>query len=126
MNEAAAKYAAKSLPDFVVRCFRVLIEKCFCRKDDATQAEATLRRFFSDESLLDGVRVPGRAQSFQGHNLCLTDSTDRSDTGAHRPPVHDDGTGAALSQAASEFGPSQMQFVGKHIKQRRFRINVHG
>jgi hypothetical protein len=48
------------------------------------------------------------------------------DTAAYCPSVQNDGAGATLSQAASEFRAIQHQIVAKNIKQRRRGTDVNG
>jgi len=103
----------------------ILIEKRFRAEDHATQTEPALRRLFVDECLLNRVRLLRRAQAFQRHNLRVTHSTHGRDAGAHRAPVHEDRTRAALTQPATEFWSPQMQFVSEHVKQRGFRIHIY-
>jgi hypothetical protein len=75
VNEATTEHAAKFLPDFVVGRLRILVEKRFRGEDHSTQTEATLRRFFINESLLNGMRLIGRAQAFQRYDLRVIHST---------------------------------------------------
>jgi len=48
------------------------------------------------------------------------------DTAAYCPSVQNDGAGATLSQAASEFRAIQPQIVAESIKQRRRGTDVNG
>jgi hypothetical protein len=96
------------------------------RKDDAAQAESALSGLLFDESALDRVRVLGRSQSFEGFDLGSIHAFDRRDAGADGPAIHDNRAGAALSQAAAELGPTQLEVVAENVKKRRRRIHIQG
>src|SRR6266851_950569 len=125
VNETSTEHASQCLPDLVVGRLRISVEKCFRAEDHAAQAEAALRRFLVDESLLYGMRLLGCAQPFQGHNLRVIHPTYGCDARTHRAPIHNDRTCSTLTESATEFRSPQMQFVAQHIKQRGFRIDVN-
>src|ERR1700730_17160582 len=125
VSETSTEHTRQCLPDFVVGRLRISVEKCFRADDPPAQAEAALRRFLADESLLYGMRLLGGAQPFQGHNLRVIHPTHGGVARTDRAPIHNDRTRSTLTESATEFRSPQMQFVAEHIKQRSFRIDVN-
>ena len=102
----------------------ILIEQGFGGHDHAVDAVAALHGLLVDEGLLDLVHLLGVAQAFErGHGFVLR-CADGSDAGADRVAVHDHGAGAALGQAAAEFGTVELQIVAQCIEQRHVRLGV--
>ena len=56
--------------------------------------------------------------------LLPVDVADRDRAGAHRLAVDMHGAGAALRDAAAEFGAGQSELVAQHPEQRRLRLDI--
>jgi hypothetical protein len=125
VNEAPAQHTGERLPDFDVGRLRPLVEKGFRGEDHATQAEAALGCFLVYECLLNRVRFFGCAQPLQGYDLLAIHRAQGRNAGAHRTPIHEDRTSTALTQPATKFRSSQVQFVTEYIEQRGFRIGIN-
>jgi len=65
----------------------------------------------------------GRPQSFESQNLrILRDLVPFNDTGADKPPVHDNGAGAALPLPTTYFGPCEPQLLPDNLCQASLRV----
>ena len=111
MRAAAAEIARQRFPDLAVGRFGSVVQQRFGRHDHAVDAVAALGRLFIDEGLLNFVHLFGRAQAFEGGDRFILHGAHRGDTGADGVAVHDDRTGAALSEAAAELGAVEPEVV---------------
>jgi hypothetical protein len=111
VSEAATEDMGQGLLNLSAGGVGIMVEKGLGSKDDAAEAKAALRRLFLNEGLLDGMRLLWRTQAFQGHNFGCADGAEWSNAGTSCLTIHEDGAGAALTQAAAEFGAAQLEFV---------------
>ena len=125
MRAAAAEIARQRFSDLAVRRFGIFIQQGFARHDHAVDAVAALRRLFIDEGLLNLVHFLGRAQAFQRGDRFILHSAHRGDTGADGVALHDDRTGAALSEPAAKLGAVQPEIVTQGVEQRHIGLGVH-
>src|SRR5579864_8607042 len=126
VDKAAAKYVLQGLFYVLGGGFWVAIEERFRGEHHAAEAETALRGLLINEGLLQRMRLLRRAQALQGHDFGFSDGADRCNAGASGAAVQQNRAGAALTEAAAEFGAAQLEFVAEHIEQRRGRINIHG
>lgn len=105
MRAAAAEITRQRFFDLAVRRFGIFIQQGFARHDHAVDAVAALGRLLIDERLLNFVHLLGRAQAFERRDRFILHRAHRSDTRANGVTLHDDGAGAALSEAAADLGP---------------------
>ena len=104
---------------------RVLVEKRLGGKDDAIQTETALSGLLVDERLLERMRRLRRAQAFKRDDLRAGHGAHARDAGSDRLAVGDDGAGTALSLAAPELRPTELQVVAQDLQQRRRGIDIH-
>src|SRR6266568_4896102 len=68
MRPAAADVAVERLRDFGPRRRRIAVEQCLRRDEDAAEAIAALAGLLIEESLLQGMRLFGRAETLDGRD----------------------------------------------------------
>ena len=101
MRKTAAQHAAQGLVNLLIRRVRLRVQQSFRCKDDAAQAEATLRRLFVDKRLLDRMRFFRGSEPIQRGDVSATHRAHGRPAGPHGPPVHDGRTRPALTQSAA-------------------------
>jgi hypothetical protein len=82
-----------------------------------------LRDILGEPGLLHRVLAVGR-QAFDGGDGLAGDVADLDAAGAHGFAVHMHGAGAALRDAAAEFGAGQSDLIANDPEQRRLRLDV--
>ncbi len=123
MRAAAAEIVLQCFLDLGFGRPRVLAEEGGGFHDHAVDAVAALGRLLLDEGALHRVRLFGRAQAFERHDLLLGgERGQRHDSGAHRLAVDLHGAGAALRHAAAEARAAQGEVVAQRVEQRHVGI----
>ena len=92
--------------------------------DPAVDAVAALRHLLLDIGGLQRVRLLGRAEARQRHDLGVADRRQRRDAGADRLAVEMHGAGAALREPAAELRIVEPDVVLQRIEQRHVGIGV--
>jgi hypothetical protein len=103
MTAASAQVTVQCVFDFPFCRIRLCIKKGFCGHDHSIDAVPALGRLFVDERLLQRTGPVRASQSLKGGYFTTRGALGWYDTGAYRSSVQNDGAGATLSQAASEF-----------------------
>jgi hypothetical protein len=125
VGETATQDAPKSIPNLLIRSFRLCVECGLRRQDYAAEAKTALGGSFLNKRLLNWVRLFRRAQALQRRDFVLADRAYGHDTRPHCLAAHDYSAGSALSHATTESGSSQPKLVVQNKQQRRFWINRH-
>src|SRR4051812_39639225 len=103
VSEAAAKDAAESNPDLLIRCIGLAVENGFRGENHTAQAEPALGCAFVDESLLKRMRLLGSSQSFERGDFILRENrADWHHAGADHLAPQDHGATSALRHPAAE------------------------
>src|SRR5215470_14005552 len=123
VRAAAAEVSGQRLLDLVVRRSGVGVEQRFGGHDHAVDAIAALKRLFIDESFLQRMKLLCRSESFQSRHRAIANGLNFGHAGTDGFTVHDDRTSAALSEAATEFRPVQLEIVAQNVKQRSVGID---
>jgi hypothetical protein len=124
VSETTAHNATEGLADLFVGSVGFLVQNGLGGEDHAAQAKTTLRGSFVDESLLDGVRFFGSAEAFEGGDFVLLDGADGHDAGADGFATKDDRACAALSEAATELGAAEVEFVAEDVQEWSLCVDV--
>src|SRR5262249_8101343 len=91
----------------------------------AVDAVAALRHLLLHVSLLDRMRLLGRAQASEGDDLAAH-RRHRRHAGSHRLAVDVHGAGAALRQAAAEMRVVERELAAQRVEQRHVGIGIDG
>ncbi len=126
MGVAAAQDGGHGLLNLGLGSARIFVQEGLGGHDDGVQAEAALGGLFFDEGFLQGMWFFERADAGQGDDFILRGQADRSDAGTNGLSVHDDGAGAALAEAAAEFGAVEFEVIAQDVEERSGRVHVHG
>src|SRR5438477_5469640 len=87
-------------------------------------AIAALRGLLFHEGALDRRRLRDRAKTLQRRHLLALKQKQWRHAGQHRLAVDDHRAGAALTEAATEFGGVKLEIIAQHVKQRRVRFRI--
>src|SRR6266702_5671320 len=127
VGPAFAQVSCKRLPDLVFSRSLCCCEECGGLHDHAIDAVAALSCLFVDECLLNRMRLLGRTETLQGHDLGVGHGRDRHDAASQRLAVIVHRAGAALCQAATEMHAVQAKLVAQCVQQRHAGIvNLQG
>ena len=118
------RLSASSARIFGVGRFGIPLQQGLRPHHHAGDTIAALRRLLLDEGALDRRRRLDRSQAFERRDLPALQQHQRRDAGQHRLAVDDHRAGAALAEAAAEFGGVELEIVAQHIEQRRIGIRV--
>ena len=102
MCAASAQVRLHVRTDFVIARIGILLQQRLRAHDHSSDAVATLRRLFVNESLLNCGWFLHAAETFHRQNLAAIERCNRQKTGEHRSAVDHDGACATLAHAASE------------------------
>ena len=122
--KAAARQTTQSLANFLIGCFWLCVQQCFCGQNHPAQAVPALRGAFLDKGLLNGMRFLRRTQTFKCRNRLPAHAANRFHTGTNNLRSDHHCTGAALRHAAPETRPIQVKLVGQHKQQWSLGINL--
>src|SRR5882724_3780289 len=110
--------------DVLVAGTAVLGEQRHRRHDLARLAVAALRDLVVDPGLLHRVQLAALREPFDGQHLLAGGGGHRHRARAHRLAVQVNGAGAALGDAAAEFGALHVEHVAQHPQQGHFGLDV--
>src|ERR1051326_1440798 len=122
MTAAKQWCLTERLKDLILRGIRVLVDERFPIEHGTTEAITAVHRLFSDESLLDRVRIVHRTETVDGDHLMTRSIGDRSDAGADRLAVQKNCASPALTQTATELRSVQFQVFLQQIQQGSVRV----
>src|SRR5262245_47740804 len=116
MRAAAALEAGERVLDLVLGRLLLLIEEGGGRHDPAVDAVAALRHLFLDIGLLDRMRLLGRAEAGERHDLAVADGRDRRHAGTDRLAIELHRAGAALREPAAEMWIVEPDVVAQQVE----------
>jgi hypothetical protein len=101
---ASAQVRLHVRTDFVIARIGILLQQRLRAHDHSSNAIATLRCLFVNESLLNCGWFLSAAETFDRQDFAAIERCNRQKTGEHREAVDHDGARATLAHAASELG----------------------
>src|SRR5579864_6977021 len=121
---AAAADVGHGVVDVAVARVRVLCEQRRGDKHLPTLTVAALRHLVLEPGLLHRVHAAARREPLDGGDLFARRGRDRKRTGTDRVAVDMDGAGAALGDAATEFGSLDVEHVPQYPQQGHLGLDV--
>jgi hypothetical protein len=112
---AAAQVARQSLANLLASGAGVVTQQVRCRDDHAGRAEPALHGPVFGKGLLQGVRLLGRAQAFDGGQGLAVELRGKGQAGQARPAVHEHGAGSAFTGAAAFLDAGQAEGFAKQV-----------
>src|SRR5262249_14285509 len=109
MRPAAAEVVGERLLDLGYTRVLVLREQRNRPNDHAVEAIAALRRLLVDERLLHRGRLLRTAEALERYDFSLSHGGELGLTGMHRLVIQKHHASAALTKAAAETWPAQLQ-----------------
>src|SRR5678815_451223 len=125
IRHAAAQCPRHCFADLLIGGIRIPVEQRLRRHDLPVLAEAALWNLLFDPGLLYRMELAVLCEPFQRRDLSLHRRC-RRDARPGRNTVDDHGARSALSQAAAEAWPLQVEIVSQYVKQRSRGINIDG
>src|SRR5437870_712655 len=125
IGRAAAEVAVHSQIDVAVCRLLDLLEQSDRAHDLSRLAIATLRNVARDPGVADRFSLAA-GQSFDGRDLAVAKARYRQRAGPQRLAIEEDGAGAALGDAATEFGTGQTEIVAQDPEHRRIGQYIDG
>ena len=95
------------------------------RDDHARRAVPALKRFGVEKGLLDRMQLVGRADRLDRRDRLAGDGADARDARPGRLAVDEDGAGAALALAASEFAAGEIELVAQDGQEAVVGLALH-
>jgi hypothetical protein len=124
LRAAAAEIGLHRRSDIGVGRRRISIQQRLGAHDHPGGAVAALRRLLIDKRLLQRSGSVGCAEPLDRRDAAPVQHGERGQARIHGGAIDDDGTRAALAEAATELGAVQPELIAQHVKQRRRRIGL--
>ena len=93
--------------------------------DHAGRTVTALHRILIEERLLHAIKLPVRAETFDGLDAMTSERSGERGARADRPAIDEDRAGATLSLTAAVPGAGEIEGFAKDPEQPRIRIHVN-
>ena len=125
VGAAAADVAGHGVVDVFVGGLGIFGEEGGSGHELAGLTVAALGDVEFTPSFLEGMGSIGR-EALDGDDGLAADAGDRSHAGLDGLTAYMDGAGAALADAATEFGANEVEVIAEHPQERGLGSHVHG